>query len=1724
MAFTATISGNTYNIADNSFSIDARVDERSRCRFVIEDLAGTLHFAKGQPVVVTDSTLGIRFTGEIASSTEVAIVQRLEHSIDCVDVQDIPGRRTSNDVYTNQYAGVMVAKQHQSYLSAEGITASYALDQDTLQGDFAAGTLSNTVSTAPNTSATTYVGTTVTVAEDTQAEFATGTLTAVSATSRNTLEPTGLSALKLSAVCTGGGASSHTYRQWWSGSQAVGASGYYIRYSIWLHPSNPQAQMAMDITFSSGLPWRDSFVYSDQNGLSPHPNTDIGTQANGKWYTRLFRFDNYSARTITRIDFVSEGNNSGNYYGWLRDVQLLDSSQNVLVTFTKNTNTQQDLSNYSATWIDDVTVYNLATYAGSGTAATNERISPSYSLASAVTGATSKVAWVVSEPFGTKFVLRSSVNGGSSYQDCTQQSSIPSLSLPASVTSTSIILRAQFFWSNTSAPLSPEYCPSVELLWSQVTPQANAAPSVAAQDGYLELARSTGSFQTTYSDAFAFTDMALGRAKRDTDGSIILNSTPAIRYQAESAIPGSGNSFMYVKIWEGSYTIPPSGLFPVLEYEMWIAGDSQEIRAAIDYNCSDGTTLRDSVLLDEMHMSAHPNTDLAGLATNTWYYRRFVIGTAHAGKTITQITVGFEGDGVGQYTAYFRNARIRDWTGVTLLDIFYRRVALPIIPQNINSNGYTNMVCDVVTAYDQSYPIQGSNYANFYQSSIDGIYQSSMIAWQQDEPEGTLIDHKICPDRLNSLSTAFLDYENNSAIPGLVAGQIMTGTTPQLSFFSRMYITGDHPTVTPRLRSLTLTYTTAYQSSKTDFRQVIKQTADYTAGTVTNLSTSITSNVLQMDGYQRTWNANTYNNNQTLYGSSAPGDGVKATQYFMETDSGTDVRSRFDFAGNAWQDFTVEIDVKLVAANTQAGLVYRTANWFNNNDTYAYTCVISTAEVLLARGSHSSTGSFNVLPSGSYATTLSTNQWYRIRLVVAGSSHTVFLNGVQIITSTDGTYTAAGYVGARFYNNTGSRQTGYFDNFGILKSLTGSWVSPAYNISAAGTSILGSLVRVQRQGDPVTSEFTQTSMLLEISLNNGSTWTTIPSENANIPGLLPGTNVSSLTQVKLRLTMTVSSAAAHFEIQGLMFYVFGGYSSTGTRISPALSLASAVRAGSTLVSWNATTDAGTSVTVETSPTGSGSWSSATNGGAITGITTQTTPILDTFSTNTSTSYTSTARTGGVSGTWTYDTSNSRITIANGTDAIYLRNSFSRADVDLMIDMDRAELAGLVWRWTDASNFYEVEVADSQAASNANTLRLYKVVANTKTQISTTQTISFTRGTPHRTRIVAVGTSIKVYFDGSLKIDTTDGSLTSAGQVGMLNGTGTAYFYNVRIMASGEDLTGDNVYTRVTLTSTNPLVSPRLEDLTTFVAGPSLGVGSLIPSADWRRTYVDANISDAGERSDYTWHVSPTKELIFGPRTLTPAPWILHSNDIEDVGMSCENSGHEYANRIVLKGVIDTVAFTDTKIGDGATRSWSLPYPLASAPTITQGGLIKTVGQKGVDTGKDYYWQYNDANIYQPSDATLLQSTDSFTVSGDGLYETSIVANNTSLPGTTTQAQYAAIAGGTGIVERIEDVSGKRINLAAATAYANTLLQRYGVIGRTLTFETRRDGLEAGQYLSAFVAAHNLFDAALLITGVEIIPRVVIESGSPVIKYTYRVEATEGPNLKSWAQLFAPALQ
>lgn len=51
-------------------------------------------------------------------------------------------------------------------------------------------------------------------------------------------------------------------------------------------------------------------------------------------------------------------------------------------------------------------------------------------------------------------------------------------------------------------------------------------------------------------------------------------------------------------------------------------------------------------------------------------------------------------------------------------------------------------------------------------------------------------------------------------------------------------------------------------------------------------------------------------------------------------------------------------------------------------------------------------------------------------------------------------------------------------------------------------------------------------------------------------------------------------------------------------------------------------------------------------------------------------------------------------------------------------------------------------------------------------------------------------------------------------------------------------------------------------------------------------------------------------------------------------------------------------------GDGAVQQWELSRIPVNIPGVTVGGVAKTVGLYGVDTGKEFYWELGTRNLYQ----------------------------------------------------------------------------------------------------------------------------------------------------------------
>ena len=135
------------------------------------------------------------------------------------------------------------------------------------------------------------------------------------------------------------------------------------------------------------------------------------------------------------------------------------------------------------------------------------------------------------------------------------------------------------------------------------------------------------------------------------------------------------NNFLYVDMTNVSDFLlgTPNALYFV--YDILCTESNQKI--ALDLQCSDGTSLRDTGAVDQNGHASHPATPIPdGLVFNVWYRRRIPLPAAFDGKTITRVMVACENDAPGTHVALvrgvgFTNGDVRDpfyvpvWIGYT---------------------------------------------------------------------------------------------------------------------------------------------------------------------------------------------------------------------------------------------------------------------------------------------------------------------------------------------------------------------------------------------------------------------------------------------------------------------------------------------------------------------------------------------------------------------------------------------------------------------------------------------------------------------------------------------------------------------------------------------------------------------------------------------------------------------------------------------------------------------------------------------------------------------------------------------------------------------------------------------------------------------------------------------------------------------------------------------------
>lgn len=275
-----------------------------------------------------------------------------------------------------------------------------------------------------------------------------------------------------------------------------------------------------------------------------------------------------------------------------------------------------------------------------------------------------------------------------------------------------------------------------------------------------------------------------------------------------------------------------------------------------------------------------------------------------------------------------------------------------------------------------------------------------------------------------------------------------------------------------------------------------------------------------------------------------------------------------------------------------------------------------------------------------------------------------------------------------------------------------------------------------------------------------------------------------------------------------------------------------------------------------------------------------------------------------------------------------------------------------------------------------------------------------------------------------------------------------------------------------------------------------------------------SVTDAFNRlatlTGYSWYIDYNKDLHFFARESNPAPIAITATNAKARRLRVRSTRGDYRNRQYVRAGTDlTASRTESFKGDGTRKTFNLSFPAGAAPTVTVNAVSATVGIKGVETGKDWYWNQGAAEISQDDGASALGTGDTLAVTYRGLFPILVLAQDD-----LEIASRAALEGGTGIYEALdvdEGIDDDTLALDKAVA----LLRRDGRIPRTVEFETDEVGLRAGQLLPITVPANDLSGDWLI----DAIDGQDLEGQ----RMRYQVRALDGAGVGGWQAFFRALL-
>jgi hypothetical protein len=244
------------------------------------------------------------------------------------------------------------------------------------------------------------------------------------------------------------------------------------------------------------------------------------------------------------------------------------------------------------------------------------------------------------------------------------------------------------------------------------------------------------------------------------------------------------------------------------------------------------------------------------------------------------------------------------------------------------------------------------------------------------------------------------------------------------------------------------------------------------------------------------------------------------------------------------------------------------------------------------------------------------------------------------------------------------------------------------------------------------------------------------------------------------------------------------------------------------------------------------------------------------------------------------------------------------------------------------------------------------------------------------------------------------------------------------------------------------------------------------------TVADA-LDELCEKSGFHWNIDHGMALNFFARDTSPAPFTIDSSNAVFRGMRGSRTRNQYRNVQYVDG---GKGITDTRQeffkGDGLLRTFNVEYPLFEVPTIQRGFVPQTVGIRGVDEGKQWYWNVDETALGHDPSEPVMTELERIDVLYRGTYDLiTIVEDSPAI------LERQGVESGTGRYEQIhqdDNIDGQDL----VQEKGLSLLRRYATLDDIVEFETDVEGLNVGMLVSVNVPELGLLDS-FLITSLDV---------------------------------------